>query len=336
MSAIDDVYDGDDLDFDNIVQDDDIQKDNLNDDVVPDDDFLDDVIEDDNNKDNIDNNLVLELLKSKGIQDGKVNFLDEEENQTEVDFFELPIEEQLEILNYNSSNDDKNDSFQESELKFINSLRENNQTVEEYLEAYKEEIIKDSDVSLDYIYEIDNYDDKELFLLDQKAKYDLSDEELERELAKELENEDLFKKKVDKTREEYKQLEDQYKQSQQEAFEAEQQKKYEEFSNTLVETAVSNSEYHGIEIEDDEKNAVLGDLLELDESGASEFYKELNDPNRLFEAAWYLRYGKEAFKAIHDAYEAEISKLKKDTKPEPKVVKKNTGGRGNELTIHDI
>ena len=88
-------------------------------------------------------------------------------------------------------------------------------------------------------------------------------------------------------------------------------------------------------LEDDEKNEVLSFLLDQDENGASQFYKTLSDPNKLYEAAWFLRYGKESFDALKNAYESEIAKLKKQDKPTV-VRKPKSGDTNKEKNIHDL
>jgi hypothetical protein len=101
----------------------------------------------------------------------------------------------------------------------------------------------------------------------------------------------------------------------------------------MVNVALETPEFYGIELEDDEKNEVLSFLLDLDDNGTSTFYKTLNDPKKLYEAAWFLRYGKESFDALKNAYETEIAKLKKpDNKPT--VVHKNNERKIN--SIHDL
>ena len=272
------------------------------------------------------------LLKAKGITDGKIKIIDEDESETEVNFSDLSVEEQLEILNESASTED--DNFDESEVELINYMREKNLSVEDFLELYKQEIIASLEESTTQNYEIDAYDDSELFMLDLKNKYNLTDEELEKELEKELQDENLFKKKIDKIRAEYKELEDQQKQIQQAEFEASQKQRYEDFANTMVDVATKTSEFHGIELEDNEKNEVLSFILDLDENGTSNFYKTLNNPTKLYEAAWFLKYGKDAFNALSGAYEAEINKLKKDNKPRVVVKNKNTSTNTN--SIHDI
>lgn len=271
------------------------------------------------------------LLKARGITDGKIKIIDEDESETEVNFSDLSVEEQLEILKDPTSVE--NNDLDESEVELLNFIREKNLSVEDFLELYKQEIIASLEESTTHNYEIDAYDDSELFMLDLKNKYDLTDEELEKELEKELKDETLFKKKVDVLRAEYKQLEDEQKEAQKLEFEQKQQEEYNKFAERMVNIAVETPEFYGIELEDEEKNEVLSFLLDIDESGVSEFSKTLNDPKKLYEAAWFLRYGKESFDALKNAYESEIAKIKKDSKPGVvhKAPKQNKQG-----SIHDL
>jgi hypothetical protein len=272
-----------------------------------------------------------ELLKQKGIIDSKVIILDEDNQEKETNFYELSKEEQLEILNLKeeSENNDLNDK----EIELINTLRTNNIDINEYLESYKQQVIDEYINNAAYNYEINNYSDQELFLLDLKNKYDLTDEELSTELATALTNEDLFKKKIDKLRLEYKELEDNYNSNLKLEQESKKNEEYSLFTDKIVDIAIKTSDFYGIELEDDEKNEVLSFLLDLDEEGTSDFYKTLNDPKKLYEAAWFLRYGKESFDALKNAYESEIQRLKKD-KPIKVVTTNKTTNK--EKSIHDL
>ena len=172
-------------------------------------------------------------------------------------------------------------------------------------------------------YEIDAYDDKELFLLDLKNKYELTDEELSQELEKELGNEELFAKKVNKLREEYKSLEAQEKQNQEEQQTQQKDQEYQGYINQMVGIAQNVQEFHGLELEDDDKNKILSYMLDLDDNGISQVSRDLNDPKKLYEVAWYLQYGKDAFKIIENAYESEISRMKAQ-RDKPSVIRQNT------------
>lgn len=307
----------------------------FDDNLEPNDDIIDDQIIKSNDNDdffessskNKTSSVIDDLLSIKGITDGKIKVIKEDQSEEEIDFYSLTKEEQIEILN--SSDLDHDYELEDDEIELINELRSKGVSWKDYLEQ-----IKSSVTPIEASYEIDSFDDQELFLLDLKHKYDLTNEELEKELEKELQDENLFKKKIDKIRAEYKELEDQQKQIQQAEFEASQKQRYEDFANTMVDVATKTSEFHGIELEDNEKNEVLSFILDLDENGTSNFYKTLNNPTKLYEAAWFLKYGKDAFNALAGAYEAEINKLKKDNKPRVVVKNKNTSTNTN--SIHDI
>lgn len=269
-----------------------------------------------------------EFLSWNGISDGKIKFINENNEEEETYFHDLSREEQLEILK----------SFKESETipqenEFMTYLQQNNLTVDDFLQQYKDNIVKELTSQYEPNYEIDAYDDQELFLLDLKAKFDLTDEELVQELEKELQNETIFKKKVDSLRSEYKKLEDQYKETQQAEFAKQKQEQYDAFADTLVDVAIKQPEFYGIELEDNEKNEVLSFLLDLDDSGVSNFYKELSKPEKLYEAAWFIKYGKEAFDSLRNAYESEIAKIKKDNKSSV-VIKEGAKNKNN--SIHDL
>jgi hypothetical protein len=280
------------------------------------------------------NSLLDTYLRSKGIENSKVTILDDNEDEKEVDFYELSKSEQLDVLNTISQNESETD-LDNGEIELINHLRSNNLSVEDFLEGYKQSIIEELGVQpASQNYDIDAYDDQELFLLDLKNKYNLTDEQLVKELEKELQDETIFKTKVDVLREEYKKLEDQYNENQQAEFEKQREEEYEQFSDTMVNIALQTPEFYGIELEDNEKNEVLSFLLDLDENGTSEFYKTLNDPKKMYEAAWFLRYGKESFDALKNAYESEIIKLKQ--KDKQGVIKRIDDPSRQTNSIHDL
>lgn len=310
----------------------DVEPVNNNNQVIPGDNDNDNFLELENIDGGAQPSLIEDVLKLRGINDSKITIIGEDDKEEEVNFYDLSREEQLEILN--SSNRSLEDELDKDEINLFNHLRTNNLSVEDYLKQYKEQVIEEYSKTLtppEKTYDIDDYDDQELYLMDLKNKFDLTEEELVKELEKELKDEDLFTKKTAKLREEYKKLEDQYKASQLQEAEEQREAEFNKFADTMVDIATKASEFHGIELEDEDKNETLSYLLELDEKGLSSFYKDLNNPTKLFEAAWYLRYGKEAFDALKSAYEAEIAKLRKPDKP--RVVVQNAK---NYNSIHDL
>jgi hypothetical protein len=54
----------------------------------------------------------------------------------------------------------------------------------------------------------------------------------------------------------------------------------------------------------------------------------------MYEAAWFLRYGKESFDALKNAYESEMAKLKQ--KDKPGVIKRTDTPSKQTNSIHDL
>ena len=256
---------------------------------------------------NVEINPIEEFLKDNGIEDiSKIKYEDENGEIQEVDFNSLSGEEQLTILKELSSSD-----FSESEINAITWLRNNNVTLEQAIDYFKQMAIEEYKASLgndisEPHYDVDSYSDDELYFADLKARYtSMSDEELKYELDKAKENEDLFKKKVEIIRNDYKEKEKEA------ALEAQrkEEEEYNQLRSALTES-VSNFKEISFDykdpksdvlvIEDDEKSKILSYLLEQDTNGYSQFFKDLNDPKVLVELAWYRLFGQDAISNISE------------------------------------
>ena len=251
--------------------------------------------------------LINNLLAQRGITDAsKIQIEDEDGNIQELDFNSLPIEEQLEILQQETP------ELDDSEIETINYLRENGIGIQELIEYHRNQAIQEYLQTQQTDYTVDDLSDEELYKLDIAARYeDLSEEELEIELQKELNNPDLFKKKVDKLREVYKQEEIAEQTELAKQAELEEEQNYQMLVDSMVEVAQETDELFDLELEDDDKEEVLQFLLNKDINGQSEFVKLLNDPNALFQLAWFAIKGQEAFSTIHDYYKKEIDLARK-------------------------
>ena len=281
--------------------------------------IFDDFEKSDEGEENI--SVVDKFLRSKGFTNSEITIVNENNEEESVNINSLSHEEQLDILN-SLTTEEKDNQLSQNESEWLKELRSNNLDFDGFLELYKNSIIEELGGTTES-YEIDAYDDKELFLLDLKNKYELTDEELSQELEKELGNEELFAKKVNKLREEYKSLEAQEKQNQEEQQTQQKDQEYQGYINQMVGIAQNVQEFHGLELEDDDKNKILSYMLDLDDNGISQVSRDLNDPKKLYEVAWYLQYGKDAFKIIENAYESEISRMKAQ-RDKPSVIRQNT------------
>ena len=157
----------------------------------------------------VDINPIEEFLKEKGIEDvSKIKYETEDGEIQEVDFNSLSGKEQLTILKELSTPD-----LSESEINTVQWLRNNGVTLEQAIDYFKQTAVEEYKASLnnnapEQYYDVDSYSDDELYFADLKARYtSMSDEELKYELDKAKENEDLFKKKVEIIRNDYKEKE---------------------------------------------------------------------------------------------------------------------------------
>ena len=177
----------------------------------------------------------------------------------------------------------------------------------------------------------------------------MSDEELKYELDKAKENEDLFKKKVEIIRNDYKEKEKEA------ALEAQrrEEEEYNQLRSALTES-VSNfkeisfdykdPESDVLVIEDDEKSKILSYLLEQDTNGYSQFFKDLNDPKVLVELAWYRLFGQDAISNISEYWkdilkqERRTAKSNKNSSASQTVVDKtNTNDKSEKpKTLSDL
>lgn len=280
--------------------------------------------------------LINNLLAQRGITDAsKIQIEDEDGNIQELDFNSLPIEEQLEILQQETP------ELDDSEIETINYLRENGIGIQELIEYHRNQAIQEYLQSQQIDYTVDNLSDEELYKLDIASRYeDLSEEELEIELQKELNNPDLFKKKVDKLREVYKQEEIAEQTELAKQAELEEEQNYQVLIDSMVEVAQETNELFDLELEDEDKEEVLQFLLNKDINGQSEFVKLLNDPKALFQLAWFATKGQEAFSTIHDYYKKEIDLARKakgsSLTSQRTVVKKETKPKDDPYGLNEI
>ena len=280
--------------------------------------------------------LINNLLAQRGITDAsKIQIEDEDGNIQELDFNSLPIEEQLEILQQETP------ELDDSEIETINYLRENGVGIQELIEYHRNQAIQEYLQSQQIDYTVDNLSDEELYKLDIASRYeDLSEEELEIELQKELNNPDLFKKKVDKLREVYKQEEIAEQTELAKQAELEEEQNYQVLIDSMVEVAQETNELFDLELEDEDKEEVLQFLLNKDINGQSEFVKLLNDPKALFQLAWFATKGQEAFSTIHDYYKKEIDLARKakgsSLTSQRTVVKKETKPNDDPYGLNEI
>jgi hypothetical protein len=307
-----------------------------------------------------DDDLISSLLKDKGINPKAIKFENEAGEIEEKSFDELSREEQLQILNYDESNDDY--GLGEDEISLINELRENNLNVEEYKKYIAQQAIQDylaNNQEDTPVYEVDSIPDDELYLIDLKAKIpELTDEDAAAELELAKQNETLYQKKVQGIRNEYKKKEELLAQQEEEEQRLAAEKAAQEFEDTIVAAIQENDTIDlgesSLTLSEDDMNEIASFILDSDVTGVRHIAKALNDPKTLVGMVWYALKGQEAFSQITDYYKQKITEASKynynkgfeDAKggkapnAAKTVVKKPAGGKAapakRVLTIDDL
>lgn len=263
--------------------------------------------------------IVKELLKLQGIEDpSSINFENEDGSIEKLNWSDLTLEEQLNILNTKDSKpvENINPEFGDDFLSLAQELRDNNMSVDDFVNYIKNQGAQEYQASLQPNYEVDNISDDELFKIDLKNRIpDITIEQLEGALEQAKTNEELYQKQVNGIRDEYKQFEDEQN-AQNEAISAEeQQQRYNEFANTIAQSIDSLESINGIdvELEDEDKMELAHFILGQDAAGVSNLGKALNDPETLVKVAWFALKGADAIDSITEYFKNEITKVRESS-----------------------
>ena len=269
--------------------------------------------DDDNldNSDEDDDDFTLQVLNLKGISDpSKIKFEDESGAIIERDWNDLSDNERLMIL---AGTEDPERDLEEEEILFINQLRENNLTPQQYIQAIQQQAaqqaLEEYQQGLQPTYEIDSLSDDELFALDLLEKVgeeNITDEELKEALEHAKANETLFAKQIEGLRATYKNLEDQQRYDAEQAQIQQAEEQYREFSNEVLNEissfdSLANQE---IELSTDDKNDIANYMLTRRDTGVSDFYRDMQDPKTATLAAFWLLRGPEILSEMENQIKA--------------------------------
>ena len=267
---------------------------------------------DDDDPDNSDDDdFTLQVLNLKGISDpSKIKFEDESGAIIERDWNDLSDNERLMIL---AGTEDPERDLEEDEILFINQLRENNLTPQQYIQAIQQQAaqqaLEEYQQGLQPTYEIDSLSDDELFALDLLEKVgeeNITDEELKEALEQAKANETLFAKQIEGLRAAYKNLEDQQRYDAEQAQIQQAEEQYQEFSNKVLNEissfdSLANQE---IELSTDDKNDIANYMLTRRDTGVSDFYRDMQDPKTATLAAFWLLRGPEILNEMENQIKA--------------------------------
>ena len=299
-------------------------------------------------------NVVTELLKRQGIEDpNQISFEKEDGSIEKLKWDDLSLEEQLNILNQKPENDNLppvNDEIGEDIRSLAKELKDNNMSVDDFINYIENQGIQGYQASLQPHYEVDNITDDDLFKIDLKNRIpDITPEQLETALEQAKSNEELYNKQVNGIREEYKQFEEEQNAQNEAITVEEQQQQYNEFANAITQTIDSLDNVNGIdiELEDEDKYELAQFILGQDAAGVSNFGKALNDPETFVKVAWFALKGADAIDSITDYFKNEITKVRESSyqegledvgskKNKPRVVTTKTQEQKKYISINDL
>lgn len=252
------------------------------------------------------------MLRERGVDRERVRIENEEGEIEEWRFDDLDDETKFGILNSNEP------SLSDDEITAINYLRQNRMNLQDFVEYHRNQAVKEYlEQNQSVAYTVDQVSDDDLYRFELKDQMpDLTDEEIEDQLARAKENESFFQKKIAALRKEYKELEDNQLRAEEERVAAEKEDQFNQLASSLVSVARNTEEMNGMLLEDEDREDVLSFLLDRDANGQSEFYKLFSNPEALFKMAWYMKYGDQAHASLTQYYNQEIAKARRASKPQ--------------------
>lgn len=295
--------------------------------------------DDDDNKPketkNVEDDYLTKFLKSRNIDRNKIRFQNEDGTIEEVPFDDLDDEEKIAILS-----EQEELPITDQEIEDINYLRDHDINLADFAKLQREQAIKEYlEQNSTPHYEVDNMTDDQLFVYDLLNRYgeELTNEEIDAELERAKENEELFTKKMTFLRNQYKEQETATKQ----AAETQERQKHEaekqELINALTSAAINTTELQGVELEDADRNEVLDFLLNEDAQGRTEFSKLLSDPEAIFKMAWFMKYGESTFNTTVDYFKNELAKARRtEPKPARTVIKKQPKPKADPYGLNSV
>ena len=252
------------------------------------------------------------MLRERGVDRERVRIENEDGEIEEWRFDDLDDETKFGILNSNEP------SLSDDEITAINYLRQNRMNLQDFVEYHRNQAVKEYlEQNQSVAYTVDQVSDDDLYRFELKDQMpDLTEEEIEDQLARAKENESFFQKKIAALRKEYKELEDNQLRAEEEKAAAEKEDQFNQLANSLVSVARNTEEMNGMLLEDEDREDVLSFLLDRDANGQSEFYKLFSNPEALFKMAWYMKYGDQAHASLTQYYNQEIAKARRAAKPQ--------------------
>lgn len=270
--------------------------------------------------------------KQFGVKDGKIPFAD----GSEMALDEMTPEQQLEALEFYTKHmvNEASGKVSDQERAILSEIRKSGKSFDDIIaeevnnRLVKNQVNSELGEAVDYT---QMPDDEVYKMFIKQNKPDLSEEGLN-EIVEKGKDHPAYDATVAHYRQHLVQTQEQER-SQKEAEKKEAvEKELNEDRETIIDAVRNLDNVAEWPLNDDVKNEVLEDLVEVDSEGNSNFMKEVfGDPTKMFEAAWYMKYGEAYFqelnkhwKSENEKLQAELDKVKKGGKPTKSMAKPGT------------
>lgn len=249
-------------------------------------------------------------LTSYGIEGGIVTF----EDQTRKHFNDLTQEEQFNVLKSiaesGKTSVEEEYNLDPEEIGLINHIRNSRKSVQEALnDLVQAELLKIETNKVDFSTDFVNLPKDTIYLKWLKnSDPEASESDLQEslEIAKKTKT---YDKQVESIRQSFIQEQEREIELENAKIEQENLKELEADREMIVNVVSDINDVAGWSITPEQKNEVLGSLLEVNSHGDSLFMEKVfSDPKKLFEVAWLEKYGNEYFDKMSEYFRNEISK----------------------------
>jgi hypothetical protein len=250
------------------------------------------------------------FLSQYDIEAGMITY----DDGTSAHISELTPDEQAQILSSvaNDARPSIEDQYdlEQTEINLLNELRNSKKSVEEYIDDLAQtrfaSLKADSD-SREVNY-VDMADDAVYVKFLREKNAEITEEEIESGLTAAKEN-PTYKTLVEGLRDNFIFKQDKAKAEADKIASEKDTRELESDRKTIVDAASKINDIGGWEIPREVKNDVLHDLLEVNEYGDSLFLENtFSNPETMFKAAWFSKYGENYLTDVENFYKKEITK----------------------------
>lgn len=260
---------------------------------------------------------VSRFLDGYGIKGGQISF----EDGTEANIDEMTAEQQLEVLqtivNTTRPTVEQEFALDDDEISALNYMRQQKVSFPDLVSKMADKKILEMQASEQFTGDI-NFEEMPVDVLFERYLREQSPDASEDEIAEDLEAAKglrNYEKTVDAIRKNYVVDRDTAKNEWYQKREQLKQAEFQSDATAIVESARTMEELAGWPIDEDMKNTVLQDLVEVDENMDSKFMRDVvGNPAKLFEAAWYMKYAPTLFERMDTYFKKEVDEAYKKGK----------------------